>query len=64
MIQPTHLLNPPLITQKSSQAIPQHKYTFHLHTPPNKTQLKIPLQQIFHVKLHTLNIINYKPNKK
>ena len=44
--------------------ITEDKYTFDVDTRANKTQVKIAVEEIFDVKVDSVNIINYKPKKK
>ena len=56
-------LSAPVITEKSSEAMAEDKYTFDVDTRANKTQVKIAVEEIFDVKVDSVNIINYKPKK-
>lgn len=58
------VLKRPVITEKSSEAMAEDKYTFDVDTRANKTQVKISVEEIFDVKVESVNIINYKPKKK
>ena len=58
------VLKRPVITEKSSEAMAEDKYTFDVDTRANKTQVKIAVKEIFDVKVDSVNIINYKPKKK
>ena len=58
------VLKRPVITEKSSEAMAEDKYTFDVDTRANKTQVKIDVEEIFDVKVDSVNIINYKPKKK
>ena len=58
------VLKRPVITEKSSEAMAEDKYTFDVDTRANKTQFKIAVEEIFDVKVDSVNIINYKPKKK
>ena len=51
------------ITEKSSEAMAEDKYTFDVDTRVNKTQVKIAVEEIFDVKVDSVNIMNYKPKK-
>lgn len=57
------VLKRPVITEKSSEAMAEDKYTFDVDTRANKTQVKIAVEEIFDVKVESVNIINYKPKK-
>ena len=58
------VLKRPVITEKSSEAMAEDKYTFDVDTRANKTQVKIAVEEIFDVKVDSVNIINYKPKTK
>lgn len=58
------VLKRPVITEKSSEAMAEDKYTFDVDTRANKAQVKIAVEEIFDVKVESVNIINYKPKKK
>ena len=58
------VLKRPVITEKSSEAMAEDKYTFDVDTRANKTQVKIAVEEIFDVKVDSVNIINYKQKKK
>lgn len=57
------ILKRPVITEKSSEAMAEDKYTFDVDTRVNKTQVKIAVEEIFDVKVESVNIMNYKPKK-
>ncbi|MCE4971049.1 50S ribosomal protein L23 [Staphylococcus chromogenes] len=58
------ILKRPVITEKSSEAMAEDKYTFDVDVRANKTQVKIAVEEIFDAKVANVNIINYKPKKK
>ncbi len=58
------ILKRPVITEKSSAAMAEDKYTFDVDVRANKTQVKNAVEEIFEVKVANVNIINYKPKKK
>ncbi len=41
----------------------EDKYTFDVDTRVNKTQVKMAVEEIFNVKVASVNIMNYKPKK-
>ncbi|MCP6646550.1 50S ribosomal protein L23, partial [Klebsiella pneumoniae] len=53
------VLKRPVITEKSSEAMAEDKYTFDVDTRANKTQVKIAVEEIFDVKVDKVNIVNY-----
>ena len=58
------ILKRPVITEKSSEAMAEDKYTFDVDTRVKKTQVKITVEEIFDEKVESVNIMNYKPKKK
>ncbi|HAR6126066.1 TPA: 50S ribosomal protein L23 [Staphylococcus pseudintermedius] len=58
------ILKRPVITEKSSAAMVEDKYTFDVDVRANKTEVKKAVEEIFEVKVANVNIINYKPKKK
>lgn len=58
------ILKRPVITEKSSAAMAEDKYTFDVDVRSNKTEVKKAVEEIFEVKVANVNIINYKPKKK
>ncbi|EGQ3783407.1 50S ribosomal protein L23 [Staphylococcus pseudintermedius] len=58
------ILKRPVITEKSSAAMSEDKYTFDVDVRANKTEVKKAVEEIFEVKVANVNIINYKPKKK
>ncbi|EGQ3336545.1 50S ribosomal protein L23 [Staphylococcus pseudintermedius] len=58
------ILKRPVITEKSSAAMAEDKYTFDVDVRANKTEVKKAVEEIFEVKVAKVNIINYKPKKK
>lgn len=58
------IIKRPVITERSSEAMAQDKYTFDVDTRANKTQIKIAIEEIFDVKVDKVNVMNYKAKKK
>ena len=54
------IIKRPVITERSSEAMAEKKYTFEVDTKANKTQVKDAIQEIFGVKVDKVNIMNYK----
>ena len=53
------VLKRPVITEKSSEAMAEDKYTFDVDTRANKTQVKIAVEEIFDVKVDSVNTVSY-----
>ncbi|PLR80484.1 50S ribosomal protein L23 [Bacillus canaveralius] len=54
------IIKRPVITEASSDAMAEKKYTFEVDVRANKTQVKDAVQEIFDVKVEKVNIMNYK----
>ncbi|RSK25548.1 50S ribosomal protein L23 [Bacillus sp. HMF5848] len=60
MRDPRDIIKRPVITEKSTDAMADRKYTFDVDTRANKTEVKDAIEQIFGVKVEEVNIMNYK----
>ena len=59
------IIKAPVITEKSAAiASDERKYVFEVDTKANKTQIKQAIEQIFKVKVESVNTINVTPKKK
>ena len=54
----------PVITERSMDDAQERKYTFHVATAANKTQVKKALEEIFDIEIAKVNIMNVKGKKK
>lgn len=54
------VLRRPVVSEKSYGLLDQGKYTFEVAPEANKTQIKIAVEQIFGVKVDTVNTVNTK----
>lgn len=48
----------PVISEKSTGAMAENKYTFEVHPDANKSQVKKAVEEIFKVKVTKVNTIN------
>nr|WP_180955750.1 MULTISPECIES: 50S ribosomal protein L23 [Bacillus] len=60
MMDAREIIKRPVITEASSDAMAEKKYTFEVDVRANKTQVKDAVQEIFDVKVEKVNIMNYK----
>ena len=59
------IIKAPIITEKSADlAQNKNTITFSVDVKANKTQIKQAVENIFDVKVESVNIINVKPKKK
>ena len=54
----------PVISEKSYGLIDENKYTFIVAPGANKTQIKIAVEQVFNVKVTSVNTINRQGKRK
>ena len=57
---PRDVLIRPIVSEKSYSLMDQGKYTFEVDPRSNKTEIKIAVEQIFGVKVLSVNTINRK----
>ena len=55
---PRDILLAPVVSEKSYSLLDENKYTFIVDPRANKTQIKIAVEQIFGVKVLSVNTIN------
>jgi Ribosomal protein L23 len=62
---PRDIILKPVVSEKSYGLIDGHRqYTFLVRRDANKTQVKIAIEQIFDVKVTSVNTINRKGKRK
>jgi len=57
---PRDILIAPVVSEKSYGLLDEGKYTFVVDPRSNKTEIKIAIEQIFSVKVASVNTINRK----
>jgi large subunit ribosomal protein L23 len=57
------ILLAPVVSEKSYSLLDQNKYTFLVHKDSNKTEIKIAVEQVFNVKVTSVNTLN-RPGKR
>jgi len=61
---PRDILLAPVISEKSYGLLDDNTYTFLVRPDANKTQIKIAVQQVFSVKVLSVNTLNRKGKRK
>ena len=61
---PRDVLLAPVISEKSYGLIDEGKYTFLVRPDANKTQIKIAVEQVFNVKVTSVNTVNRVGKRK
>jgi large subunit ribosomal protein L23 len=57
---PRDILVAPVVSEKSYGLLDEGKYTFEVDPRANKTEIKIAVEQVFGVKVDSVNTINRK----
>lgn len=55
---PRDIIFRPVVSEKSYKLLDENKYTFIVDPRANKTQIKIAIEQIFGVKVTSVNTVN------
>jgi large subunit ribosomal protein L23 len=58
------IIKRPVITEKSADLMELKRYTFDVEVRANKTQIKEAIEEIFEVKVDSVNTVNYKGKSK
>ena len=61
---PRDILLAPVVSEKSYGLLDENKYTFIVDPRANKTEIKIAIQQIFNVRVLTVNTLNREGKRK
>jgi len=61
---PHDIIIRPIITEKSSGLVELNKYTFEVHRSANKIQIRQAVEQIFKVKVLSVNTMNVSAKPK
>src|SRR5881227_1256874 len=61
---PRDVLLAPVISEKSYGLIDENKYTFLVRPDANKTEIKIAVEQVFGVKVESVNTLNREGKRK
>lgn len=61
---PRDIIIAPVVSEKSYGLMEQNVYTFYVAPDSNKTQIKIAIEQIFGVKVASVNTVNRAGKRK
>ena len=61
---PRDIIYKPVVSEKSYSVLDQNWYTFLVSPDANKTEIKIAIQQIFNVRVLTVNTANREGKRK
>jgi large subunit ribosomal protein L23 len=63
-LHPNEVLLAPVVSEKSYSLIEDNKYSFRIHPDAHKTQVRQAVEQLFDVKVASVNIIKVKSKPK
>ena len=63
-LNPHDILLAPVVSEKSYTQLPDRKYTFRVHQDAHKTQVRQAVEQLFDVKVESVNITKVQPKPK
>jgi large subunit ribosomal protein L23 len=63
-LHPNEVLIAPVVSEKSYALIEQGRYAFRVHKDAHKTQIRQAVEQLFDVKVESVNIVQVKPKPK
>ena len=61
---PRDIIIAPVVSEKTYALMEQNTYTFYVATDSNKTQIKNAVEQIFGVKVDSVNTVNREGKRK
>jgi large subunit ribosomal protein L23 len=61
---PRDIIVAPVVSEKSYSELTRNWYTFLVHPDANKTAIKIAIEQIFNVRVLTVNTLNREGKRK
>ena len=64
LTDPRDIIIAPVVSEKSYGLMEQNVYTFFVNREANKTQIKIAIEQVFDVKVASVNTINREGKRK
>ena len=63
-LHPGEVLIAPIISEKSYGQIALNRYTFKIHQDAHRTQVRQAVEQLFDVKVVSVNIVKVQPKPK
>ena len=63
-LHPNEILIAPVVSEKSYSLINDNKYTFKVHKDAHKTQIRQAVEELFDVKVESVNIVKVQPKPK
>jgi large subunit ribosomal protein L23 len=63
-LHPNQVLLAPVVSEKSYSLITDRKYTFRVHKDAHKTQIRQAVEELFDVKVESVNVVKVQPKPK
>jgi large subunit ribosomal protein L23 len=63
-LHPGQILIRPVVSEKSYHQITENRYTFRVHSDAHKTQVRQAVEELFDVKVLSVNIVKMPPKPK
>ncbi len=63
-LHPNEVLIAPVVSEKSYSIIGDRKYTFRVHKDAHKTQIRQAVEELFNVRVESVNVIQVRPKPK
>jgi large subunit ribosomal protein L23 len=65
-LHPAQILIKPVVSEKSYNQITENRYTFRVHADAHKTQVRQAVEELFDVKVTSVNIVKMpaKPKRR
>ena len=63
-LHPNEVLLAPVVSEKSYSLITDRKYTFKVHKDAHKTQVRQAVEELFEVKVQSVNILKVQSKPK
>jgi large subunit ribosomal protein L23 len=63
-LHPGQILIKPVVSEKSYHQITENRYTFRVHPAAHKTQVRQAVEELFDVKVVSVNIVKMPPKPK
>ncbi len=63
-LHPNEVLISPVVSEKSYSGIADRKYSFRVHQDAHKTQIRQAIEQLFGVKVESVNVSQVRPKPK
>jgi large subunit ribosomal protein L23 len=63
-MDPRQVVIAPVVSEKSYSLIEDNKYSFRVHPRAHKTQIRQAVEELFDVKVESVNVLTVRPKPK